>query len=101
MNETNEATRVRVYTVPEVADAAAHQAAKMFGGYTLFDTIGGWVSNNVQVDEGGKVLEIITEAGRAKIASFLVLVDRFAQAADQEAVLVTQDTVEMTIRYTS
>ena len=93
------AMKVRVYTVPAVADRAAARAAHMFGGYTLVDGVGGWVDgDNVLVEEGVKVLEIVTTAHADKIESFLVQVDRMARDAGEDCVLATQEPVRMAIR---
>lgn len=99
--ETEYKVEVRVYTVPAVADEAAAVALQMVGGYTLFESVGGWRMPGTTDDfvEGGKVLEVVMNDNPAKIQSFLGRVDRIAADHGEECVMVTQRPVKWELRY--
>jgi hypothetical protein len=96
-------TKIRIYTVPAVADRAAALAARAFGGYTLLDGIGGWIDEDEALEEEAvRVLEVIVETdGLSKLEDFLCHVDRIAYGLGEAAVLVTSEPVRTDMRWTS
>ena len=96
-------TKIRIYTIPPVADRAAALAAATFGGYTLLDGIGGWIGADEALEEEAvRVLEVIVETpGLSKLEDFLVTVTDYARSFDEAAVLVTSEPVRTDMRWTS
>ena len=88
--------RMRVYTVPAVAEDVEKLAAGTFGGYTSYQATGGWLpGNSAEVEvEPAVVVEILMDDDRKTLDAWFVQVVRdLAYQAGEQEIIVTQEEV--------
>jgi len=98
--------RIRIYTVPKVADRVEEQIALGLGGFTRTDGRGGWVNDKGRVFiEESTVIEVLVDPDKVfpmDIEDVLRLIDVKSFALGEEMTLVTTEPyVETETRFTS